>query len=103
MLEIIAIIFLSKKNGELAVQKGLKSSTWIWYSVLAWIGFEFAGAILGIMFFGQDNIGPTYILALLLAVSSYFFVRSILKKKPDPIEHDINRIGVEDLYPPPRT
>ncbi|HMK04658.1 MAG TPA: hypothetical protein VK489_10720 [Ferruginibacter sp.] len=100
MLEILAIIMLSRKNGQLAVQKGLKFSTWVWYSVLAWIGFEILGAIIGILSFGQENFWPTYLLALILAVSSYFFIRSILNKKPDPVEEDdINRIGVRDLYP----
>ncbi len=99
MLEIIAIIFLSKKNGRLAVQKGLKPGTWIFYSVICWIAFEVVGVILGIISFGPENILPTYLLAILLAVSSYFFIRSILNKKPDAIDDDINRIGVSDLYP----
>ncbi len=99
MLEIIAIIFLSKKNGKLAEQKGLKSSTWVLYSVLCWIAFEVIGVIVGIISFGQENIGPIYLLALALAVSSYFFIRSILNKKPDTLDDDINRIGVRDLYP----
>ena len=99
MLEIIAIIILSKKNGELAVRKGLKSGPWILYSVLCWIGFEFIGALIGILTFGRENIGPAYLLALAAAVSSYFFIRHLLNNKPDPIEEDINRIGVRDLYP----
>jgi hypothetical protein len=99
MLEIIALILLSKKNGKLAVQKGLKSGTWVLYSVLCWIGFEIAGVILGIISFGEENIVPIYLLAVILAVSSYFFIRSILNKKPDILDDDINRIGVNDLYP----
>ena len=99
MLEIIAIIFLSKKNGKLAVQKGLKSGTWILYSVLAWIGLEVLGVLVGIMIFGEENVIPIYLLALILAVSSYFLIRSILEKKPDVLDDDINRIGVRDLYP----
>ena len=99
MLEIIALILLSKKNGKLAEQKGLKPGLWIVYSVLCWIAFEVIGVIVGIISFGQENIIPTYILALVLAVSSYFFIRSILQKKPDALNDDINRIGVHDLYP----
>ena len=99
MLEIIALIILSRKNGKLAVQKGLKSGTWILYSVLCWIAFEVVGVIVGIISFGQENIIPTYLLALFLAVSSYFFIRSVLNKKPDAMDDDINRIGVSDLYP----
>ncbi len=99
MLELIAIIILAQKNGKLAVRKGLKSGTWILYSVLCWIGFEFLGALLGILTFGRENFFMAYILALVLAVSSYFFIRSILNKKPDLMDEDINRIGVKDLYP----
>jgi hypothetical protein len=99
MLEIIAVVLLSKKNGRLAVQKGLKSGIWVAYSVLCWIGFEVLGFIIGIIAFGQENIIPTYLLAIVLAVSSYFFIRSILNKKPDAMDDDINRIGVSDLYP----
>ena len=58
MLEIIALIILSRKNGKLAVQKGLKSGTWILYSVLCWIAFEVIGVIIGIISFGQENIFP---------------------------------------------
>ena len=99
MLEIIAIILLSKKNGKLAEQKGLKSGTWILYSVLCWIGFEFIGAFIGIIPFGQENFIGAYLLALGAAVSSYFFIRALLNKKPDITDEDINRIGVNDLYP----
>ena len=99
MLELIAIIILSQKNGKLATRKGLRSSTWVLYSVLCWIGFEFVGAFIGVLTFGMDNIGPAYLLALGSAVLSYFFIRSLLNKKPDMMDDDINRIGVRDLYP----
>ena len=99
MLEIIAIILLSKKNGQLATKKGLKSGTWILYSVLCWIGFELVGGMIGILAFGQENIFPAYLLALGSAVLSYFFIRAVLNKKPDVMDDNINRIGVRDLYP----
>jgi hypothetical protein len=99
MLEILAIIMLSKKNGQLATQKGLKSGTWILYSVLCWIGFELVGAMIGILAFGRENIVLAYLLALASAVLSYFFIRAVLNKKPDVMDDDINRIGVRDLYP----
>jgi hypothetical protein len=99
MLEVIAIIIVSRKNGKLAEQKGLKSSTWILYSILGWIGFEVIGVLAGTMLFGEDAMLPIYLLALALAVSSYFFIRAILNKKPDSMDEDINRIGVSDLYP----
>ena len=100
MLEIIAIIFLSKKNGQLAASKGLKSSSWAWISAGAWVLMEFVGAFIGLLVFGYDNIISAYMLAVGMAISSYFIVRNILHKKPDQIEEDeINRIGVDDLRP----
>lgn len=100
MLEIIAVIFLSKNNGKLAVTKGLKSGTWILYTVLAWIGAEFVGALTGILLLGQENILVAYLLAIGFAVASYFIIRNVLQKKPDVVdEEEINRIGVSDLYP----
>ena len=99
MLEIIALVLLSKNNGKLAVTKGLKSGIWILYTVLSWIGFEFAGAIMGVLLFGQQNLLPAYFIALASAVLGYFFVRSILQKKPDTTDDDIDKIGVNDLYP----
>ncbi|MGG9962119.1 hypothetical protein [Ferruginibacter sp. SUN106] len=100
MLEIIAIILLSKKNGALAETKGLKSGTWILYTVLSWIGFEVAGAIMGVLLFGPENLVPVYLLAIASAVLGYFFILKILQDKPDAQDDDdINRIGVNDLYP----
>lgn len=83
MLEIIAIIYLSRKIGDLAEQKGLRKGTWRLYMVLGWIGSEIAGAILGVITFGPDNLLPTMLVAYALAVSSYFLIKSILDKKPD--------------------
>ena len=99
MLEIIAIIFLSRKNGELAVEKGLKHSTWSFISGISWVGMEFVGAIVGYLVFGRDNLISVYILAIGMAISGYFIVRNILLKKPDPVDEDINRIGIDDLRP----
>ncbi|GAB2839016.1 hypothetical protein [Ferruginibacter profundus] len=100
MLEIIAIILLSKKNGALAETKGLKAGTWILYTVLSWIGFEVAGAVMGILLFGSENIIFAYLLAIASAVLGYFFILKILQNKPDTHDDDdINRIGVNDLYP----
>jgi len=99
MLEIIALIFLCKKNGDLASRKGLKPGTWKLYTVLAWIVAEIVGVIIGMMIFGQENLIGLMLLGLASAFGGYLLVRSILEKKPDPIEEDINSIGVNDLRP----
>ncbi|MGC4101263.1 hypothetical protein [Ferruginibacter sp.] len=101
MLEIIAIIFLSRKNGFLAESKGLKSGTWIRYTVLAWIGFEFAGALIGMILFGPSDMLSIYLLAIASAVMGYFVIRDILLKKPfvNNDDTDNTRTRVDDLYP----
>lgn len=99
MLEIIALIFLCKKNGDLALRKGLKPGTWKLYTVLAWIVAEFIGVFIGLMAFGEDNLIGLMLIGLACAFGGYLLVRAILEKKPDPIEEDINSIGVNDLRP----
>jgi hypothetical protein len=99
MLEIIALIFLTRKNGELAVQKGLKPGSWKLFTVLGWIGGEIAGIIGGVLIFGEDSLFPAILLAYGMAISSYFIIRSVLSKKPDHYEDEINSIGVNDLRP----
>jgi hypothetical protein len=100
MLEIIALIVLCKKNGNLATQKGLKPGTWKWYTVLAWIVAEMIGVMLGIALFGQENIIGIMSLGLVSAFGGYLFIKSVLDKKPDSFDEEINRIGVDDLHPP---
>ena len=102
MLEILAIIFLSRKNAALAVKKGLKPGTWKLYTVLAWILTEITGMILGITMLGigTDNLLGLMGIGLASAFGGYLIVRAILEKKPDVFEDDINSIGVDDLQPP---
>ena len=100
MLEIIALIFLTKKIGALAEKKGLKPGTWKLYTVLCWFGAEILGAILGFVMLGEENMVGAILFGLGCAVGSYFVLKANLNKRPDTImEDDINRIGVSDLYP----
>lgn len=102
MLEIIALIFLCKMNGTLALKKGLKPGSWKLYTIFAWIAAEITGMVLGISFFGfgKNDIYSLMAIGLVSAFGGYLIVRAILEKKPDVIEEDINRIGVDDLQPP---
>jgi hypothetical protein len=99
MLEIIALIFLTKKIGNLAIQKGLRPGTWKLYTVLAWFGSEIVGIIIGLTIFGQGSLVPAVVLGLACAVTSAFVLKANLNKRPDNIDDDINTIGVKDLYP----
>ena len=71
MLEIIALIFLTRQVGRMAHDKGLKSSTWKLYTVLAWFAGEIFGALVGLVIFGPDNIFSFLMGAQAGAVTGY--------------------------------
>ncbi len=93
MLEIILLIFLTRRIGVLAERKGLKAGWWKFYTVLAWIGGEIIGIVLAITLFNEGELFPILLLAIGGAATGYFIVRNTLTKKPDAIEDDINQIG----------
>ena len=105
MLEIIALVFLCKKMGKLAIQKGLKPGLWKLYTVLAWVVAEMMGVIFITRMFGdinniKENILSIMALGLVSAFGGYLFVKNVLDKKPDSYDEDIRSIGVDDLRPP---
>lgn len=101
MLEIIALVFLCKRNGALAEKKGLKPGTWKMYTVLGWILAEFVSLFIGMAMFGKESLIAVLAIGLFGAFGGYLFVRYILENKPDAaIEDDIRQIGVDDLHPP---
>jgi hypothetical protein len=93
MLEIIALIFLTRNIGTLAEQKGLKSGPWKLYTVLAWVGAEILGIVIGMAIFGSESIFPAVLLGIGCAVTSYFIIKNTLSNKPDMYEDEINEIG----------
>ncbi len=99
MIEIIVLIILCRKIGNLAVQKGLKSLPWRFYTVIAWIIAEFAGMLLAIGLFGKDNLVGILSLGVMGGFGGYLIIRATLEKLPDSLDKDINRIGIEDLGP----
>jgi hypothetical protein len=100
MLEIIALIFLTKNIGRIADRKGLKPGTWKMYTVLCWIGAEIGGAVAGIMLFGQDAMLPAIFIGVACAIGSYFVLKANLEKRPDADDEDeIAGVKVSDLYP----
>jgi hypothetical protein len=100
MLEVIALIFLTRRMGYLAIRKGLNPLSWKLYTVLAWILAELTGCILAMLLFGNTNYVAIFSIGLLSAFGGYLIVRAILEKRPDHTEEDVNRIGIDDLKPP---
>ena len=92
MLEIIALIFLTKHIGRIAADKGLKPGIWKLYTVLAWIAGEFLGAVVGVLIFGTDNIFSVILVAFAGAVTGYFIIKANLSKRPDVFD-EIDQIG----------
>jgi hypothetical protein len=86
MIEILAIIYLCGKIGNLADRKGVKRGAWQFYTVLAWLGAEVFGILVGIMIFRENGFAPAVILGYALAIGSFFILRAVLLKKPDVVE-----------------
>jgi hypothetical protein len=67
--------------------------------VLAWIGAEFFGIGLGMNMFGPKNILSIFLVGLFCAFGGYLLIRSMLEKKPDAVDDDVDKIGINDLKP----
>jgi hypothetical protein len=100
MLEIIALIFLCRSNGNLAAKKGLSPTRWKVYTAAAWLVCEMLGAIIGLSMFGKTNLLGIMGIAVFCALGGYLFVRKTLENKPDAFDDDVNQIGIDDLRPP---
>ena len=117
MIDIFALIFLCRKNGNLALQKGLSAGTWKLYTILGWFGAEIIGLFFGMKLFGNftaadltnmsafenSNIYGLMAIGLISAFGGYLFVKATLEKKPDSFDEDINKISVSDLRPPQKS
>jgi len=94
MLEIIALIFLTREIGRLAEKKGLKPITWKIYTVIGWLFSETIGILVGVMMFGMNNLVSVVLVGILFAITSYFIIKAQLNKLPDRnIDDDINNLG----------
>jgi hypothetical protein len=94
MLEIIALIFITREVGKLAEAKGLKPFIWKIYTITGWIVSEVLGVFVGVIIFGTDNIISVMLIGLTFAITSYFIIKAQLNKLPDQhFDDDINNIG----------
>ena len=83
MLEIIALVFLSKNIADIAERKGLKRGWWRFYTVAAWIVAEIIGIVVAILVVQTEEPLALYPFAIGFAVGSYFILRAVLSRKPD--------------------
>ena len=75
----------------MAQERGQRPGLWKFYTVVAWIAFEFAGLTLGTTIFGYENLSQDLknlndliglmLFALVCAFGGYLFVRSRLEQK----------------------
>ncbi len=93
MLEIFALIFLARKIGELAYQKGQPTARWKIFLVLAWIAFEIIGVVIGVALFGTENTIGLLLFAVVCAFGGYLLVRGLLMRMPDAMDDEINHLG----------
>lgn len=85
MIEIIALIFLTRQIGQMAISRGLKPSVWKWKTVGYWILFEFLGLYTGVLLFGmnKDSLLGIMLLAVASAFGGYLLVRKQLERIPE--------------------
>ena len=81
MIEIIALIFLTRKIGALATLKGQAPRRWKLHTVLAWIGFEIFGVTVGLLISHNTNLA--LLLGIGCAFGGYLLMKYQLEKVPD--------------------
>lgn len=89
MLEIILLIFLTRKIGEIVEEKGRKGTWYKVMTVVLWIGGEIVGALIGAVVAGLSGIGDfsIYIFALVGAAVGAG-ISFIVAKSLSPVEYN---------------
>ena len=88
MLEILALIYLCRKNAENASLRGRKPGAFIALTILLWFGMELLGGVIG----GLANMGAgTYLFVILMAALggflSYRAAKNCrIKENPEPAQ-----------------
>jgi len=93
MIEIIALIFLCRHMGRLALSKGERPLKWKVITIVCWFAAEIVGLVLGAMFLGTSNLLGLMLIGLMSAVGGYLVAKAQLEKLPDVYEDDIDRLG----------
>ncbi|HEX6624499.1 MAG TPA: hypothetical protein VF064_12370 [Pyrinomonadaceae bacterium] len=98
MLEVIVLIFLTRRVGEIVEEKGRRSG---WYKALAvvlWIGGEAIGALVGLAVSGHFDSGKVLmrIFCVLLGVAAGAALAFVIAKSLSPV-------AAYNTPPPPPT
>ncbi|MBL7717672.1 MAG: hypothetical protein JNL72_02450 [Flavipsychrobacter sp.] len=97
MIEILILIFLTRYIGGIAERKGQPAGRWKLYTVLAWFGFEVAGALISYLI--VQNLMMNVLFGMVAAFGGFLFVKSILEKMPDKQDDWIDQIGRDTDLP----
>jgi len=90
MLEILLLIFLTRKIGEICREKGRKATGYKILTVVMWFGGEIAGAITGVFVTGGEGGVLVYVLALFgaaVGAAISFAIANSLTPIQQPIEN----------------
>lgn len=82
MLEILLLVFLSKKIGAIAGAKGHSVGTYKVLTFVFWFLFEIIGAVVGLMMFGNRGY-EFYFVGLAGAAGGYAVIYLIANNLPD--------------------
>ena len=89
MLEILAIIYFSKKIREICEEKNIVATKWIIRLIAIWFGIEILIVIIGIFLFGENAMLLVGLVALMAGIASGFYNLNAVKdleSKADEIE-----------------
>lgn len=86
MIEIIALIFLTRRIGRLAAKKGLTPGRWKLIMVLSWFGLEIAGVLVGLKI--SNNMYLAGLLGLAAAFGGFLLVQYRLEQFADLPDDD---------------
>ena len=94
MIEILCLVLLCVINGRIAIQKGLKPMKYRVFTIASWIGFEFIGVLVGLLFVADlvPGIHPFYIAMYtgLVGAAIGGMVSHMIVKRAKPDENGIN-------------
>jgi len=90
MIEIILLVFLSKKIANMASEKGYSGGLYRFLTFLIWFVFEIIGGVIGILVFGEGL--PVYVVAIIGAILGYaliYYIADNLESKTSSSDSNV--------------